>query len=94
MIRFKRISQTNGMMVFVENGDNFGKVEEALVSMRKVVAWKIRATERSVLDKIFKSGGASGKGVIVPHNMIKAIGDIMIISKAAIPSYPEEVDSN
>jgi len=33
-------------------------------------------------------GGA--KGVIVPHQLVKAIGDVMIINKAAIPSYSEE----
>jgi len=31
------------------------------------------------------------KGVIVPHQLVKSIGDVMIISKAAVPSYnPEE----
>ena len=31
----------------------------------------------------------SAKGVIVPHQLVKSIGDIMIISKAAVPSYSE-----
>jgi sporulation protein YlmC with PRC-barrel domain len=32
----------------------------------------------------------SAKGVIVPHQLVKSVGDIMIISKAAVPSYSEE----
>jgi sporulation protein YlmC with PRC-barrel domain len=93
MIRFKRISETQDMKVFVENGDYFGEVEEAMVTMRKVAAWKIRATKSSILEKIFRTGASGGgKGVIVPHNLIKAIGDIMIISKSAIPAYPEDTN--
>lgn len=91
MIRFKRISSTEDMKVFDENGDYFGEIEEALVTMRKVVGWKIRATKNSILERVFRSGASqSGKGVIVPHNLIKACGDIMIISKAAIPSHSDD----
>jgi sporulation protein YlmC with PRC-barrel domain len=91
MIRFKRISETTDMKVFVETGDYFGEIEEALITHRKVAAWKIRATKNSTLERIFRSGGGvSGKGVIVPHNLIKAVGDIIIISKAAIPSYAQD----
>ena len=90
MIRFKKISETEDMKVFVENGDYFGDIEEALITSRKVAGWKIKSTKNSVLDKIFRTGKAgSGRGVIVPHNLIKAVGDVFIISKAAIPSYQE-----
>lgn len=91
MIRFKRISETQDMTVFVENGDYFGEVEGTLLTMRKVTAWKIRATKNSILEKVFRTGGQSGKGVIVPHSLVKAVGDIIIISKGAIPSYPEDI---
>jgi len=33
-------------------------------------------------------GGA--RGIIVPHQFIKAIGDIMIINKSAVPVQVEE----
>jgi len=92
MIRFKRMSEIQDMKVFVENGDYFGEIEGAQLTMRKLSAWKIRATKNSILEKVFRTGGQSGKGVIVPHNLIKAIGDIMIISKGAIPSYPDDQD--
>ncbi|MBD3318628.1 hypothetical protein GF342_01835 [Candidatus Woesearchaeota archaeon] len=91
MIRFKRISETTDMKVFTEYGDYFGEVEEARVTMRKVADWKIRATKNSILERIFQSGaGGGGRGVIVRHDFIKAIGDIMIIKKEAIPAYPED----
>jgi sporulation protein YlmC with PRC-barrel domain len=31
----------------------------------------------------------SAKGVIIPHNLVKSIGDIMIINRSAIPNAPE-----
>ena len=46
----------------------------------------MKATKNSYLTKVL--GGA--KGVIVPHNLVRAIGDVLIVSKNAIPSYEEE----
>ena len=40
----------------------------------------------SFLNKVL----GSAKGVIVPHQLVKSIGDIMIISRAAVPSYSDE----
>ncbi len=91
MIRFKKISEMQGMKVFVENGDYFGEVEDALITLRKVSAWKVRSARNSILEKVFTSNGnAGGKGVIVPHGLVKAIGDVVLISRSAIPNYPEE----
>ena len=28
----------------------------------------------------------SARGVIVPHQLVKAVGDVMVISKSAVPS--------
>jgi len=53
----------------------------------KVFGWKVKATKGSFLNKVL----GSAKGVIVPHQLVKAVGDILIISKTAVPSYsPEE----
>jgi sporulation protein YlmC with PRC-barrel domain len=52
----------------------------------RVYGWKIKPTKESRLSKAI--GGA--KGVIVPHKLVDAIGDIMIISKAAIPTKGNE----
>ena len=74
------------MKVFTDAGDYFGDVEESLLTMNKVFGWKIRATKNSSLHQML--GGV--KGVIVPHQLVKAIGNIMIISKSAIPSFEDK----
>ncbi len=86
MLKMKKISETFDMKVFTDMGDYFGDVEEALLTQSKVYGWRVRASRNSFLSKII----GSAKGVVVPHQLVKAIGDIMIISKAAVPSYSEE----
>lgn len=86
MLKLKQISDTYNMKVFTDLGEYFGDVEEAILTMNKVFGWRIRSTKSSSLSKLL--GGA--KGVIVPHQLVKSIGDIMIISKAAIPSAEVE----
>ncbi|MBW2990134.1 PRC-barrel domain-containing protein [Candidatus Woesearchaeota archaeon] len=87
MLKMKRISETFEMRVFTDTGDYFGDVEEAILTQNKVFGWRVRATKNSFLNKVL----GSAKGVIVPHQLVKSIGDIMIINKSAVPSYgPEE----
>ncbi|HHE36459.1 MAG TPA: photosystem reaction center subunit H [Candidatus Woesearchaeota archaeon] len=87
MLKMKRISETYEMKVFTDTGDYFGDVEEAILTQNKVFGWRVRATKNSFLNKVL----GSAKGVIVPHQLVKSLGDIMIISKSAVPSYgPEE----
>lgn len=84
-LNLKRISEVFDMKVFTDGGDYFGEVEECIITLNKVYGWRVKATKNSVLNKIL--GGA--KGVIVPHQFVKAIGSIMIINKSAIPSYED-----
>ena len=87
MLKMKRISETYDMKVFTDTGDYFGDVEESILTQNKVFGWRVRASKNSFLNKVL----GSAKGVIVPHQLVKSTGDIMIISKAAVPSYgPEE----
>ena len=83
MLKMKKISETYDMKVFTDNGEYFGDVEESILTQNKVFGWRVRATKNSFLNKVL----GSAKGVIVPHQLVKSIGDIMIISKAAVPSY-------
>ena len=83
MLKMKKISETYDMRVFTDNGEYFGDVEESIVTQNKDFGWRVRATKNSFLNKVL----GSAKGVIVPHQLVKSIGDIMIISKAAVPSY-------
>jgi len=82
MLRLKKISETYGMKVFTDAGDYFGDVEEVVIAGNKVSGWRVRATKNSFLTKVL----GSAKGVIVPHQLVKSIGDIVIISKSAVPS--------
>ena len=82
----KNITDTFNMKVFTDTGDYFGDVEEVMLTSTKVYGWRVRATRNSFLTRVL----GSAKGVIVPHSLVKAIGDIVIISKAAVPNYGEE----
>ena len=86
MLKMKKISETYDMKVFTDNGEYFGDVEESILTQNKVFGWRVRATKNSFLNKVL----GSAKGVIVPHQLVKSIGDIMIISKAALPTSSEE----
>ncbi len=86
MLKMKKISDTFEMKVFTDTGEYFGDIEESILTSTKVFGWKVKATRNSFLSKVL----GSAKGVIVPHQLVKAIGDILIISKTAVPSYSEE----
>lgn len=83
MLNMKRISETYEMKVFTDSGDYFGDIDEIILQNNKVSGWRVRATRSSFLNKVL----GSAKGVIVPHQLVKSIGDIMIINKSAIPNY-------
>ena len=90
MLKMKRLSETFEMKVFTDTGDYFGDIEESILTTTKVFGWKVKATKNSFLNKYL----GSAKGVIVPHQLVKAVGDILIISKTAIPSYSPEESEN
>ena len=89
MLKVKKISDAYDMRVYTDSGEYFGDIEESILTTNKISGWRIRATKNSFLTRVL--GGA--KGVIVPHQFVKAIGDIVIISKSAIPSYEEKEES-
>jgi sporulation protein YlmC with PRC-barrel domain len=90
MLKMKRISECYDLKVFTDSGEYFGDVEEAILTQTKIFGWRVRATKNSFLNKIL----GSAKGVIVPHQLVKSVGDVMIISRSAVPSYnPEEEES-
>ena len=86
MLKMKRLAETYDMKVFTETGEYFGDIEESILATNKVFGWRVRATKNSFLTRVL----GSAKGVIVPHQLVKSMGDIMIISRAAVPSYSEE----
>ncbi len=83
MLKMKRMTETYDMRVFTEEGDYFGDIEEVILGANKVNGWRVKASKGSFLQKVL----GNAKGVIVPHQFVKAIGDIMIINKQAVPAY-------
>ncbi len=79
-MRVKKITEVIGTKVYTDAGEFFGEIEEVNLFENKVDGWKIRVGG-SVMSLI---GGA--RGVIIPHQFVKAISDIFIINKTALPS--------
>jgi len=82
----KKITDVLGTKVYTDSGTFFGEVEEANLSENKIDGWRIKVGG-SIMSLI---GGA--KGVIIPHQFVKAISDIFIINKAALPSRDSEIE--
>ena len=85
-MKVREISEVLGMRVYTDSGDYFGEVEEVNLFENKIDGWRIRVSG-GVLPLI---GGA--RGVIIPHNFVKAISDVFIINRSALPSQPTHSD--
>ena len=84
--RIKKISETLGTKVYTDSGEYFGEIEEANLQENKIDGWRIKVGG-SIMSLI---GGA--RGVIIPHNFVKAISDVFIINKGALPSQESVID--
>ena len=82
-MRVRKITEVLGLRVYTDSGEYFGEVEEANLFENRVDGWRIRVGG-GVASLI---GGA--RGVIIPHQFVKSIGDVLIISSSALPSPPE-----
>ena len=88
MLKIKKLSEVIGRKVFTDSGDLFGIVEEVNLVDNKIDGWRIVVSRDSGLNAVL--GGA--RGVIVPQQFLKAIGDVLIISKNAVPLKEEDED--
>jgi len=86
MLQMKRVSEMYDMKVFTDTGEYFGDIEEAMLTQTKIHGWRVRSTKNSFLNRVL----GSAKGVVVPHQLVKSIGDIVIISKAALPNGADD----
>lgn len=84
MLRIKKISEVLGKHVYTSEGDYFGQVEEVNLINNKIDGWKIRISS-GIMSSI---GGA--RGVIIPHQFVKAIGDVFIVTKTSLPTMDTE----
>lgn len=83
MLKIKRVSEVIGKKVYTDTGDFFGIAEEVNLSENKIDGWRIKV-DSSVG---YALGGA--KGVIIPHQFVKAIGDVVVVSRNALPAREE-----
>jgi sporulation protein YlmC with PRC-barrel domain len=79
MLKIKKITEVIGKKVYTDTGDYFGEIEESNLVENKIESWRIRVAG-SMANFL---GGA--RGVIIPHQFVKAVGDIIIISRANLP---------
>ena len=79
MLKIKKISDIMGKKVYTDSGDYFGEVEESNLIENKIESWRIRVA--GSMSSFL--GGA--KGVIIPHQFVKAIGDVVIVSRSSLP---------
>ena len=86
MLQMKNVSEVENLRVYTDAGEFFGEIEEAIVKKNRVDAWRVRASKGSFLMKTMPGA----KGVQIPHQLVKSIGSIMIVARAAAPSYEEE----
>jgi sporulation protein YlmC with PRC-barrel domain len=88
MLKIKRLTEIVGQKVYTDQGEIFGFVEEVNLVDNRIEGWRIVVSRDSEHSNVL--GGA--RGIIVPHNFIKAIGDIVLISSNAIPLQKAEED--
>jgi sporulation protein YlmC with PRC-barrel domain len=79
MLKIKKLTDVIGKKVYTDTGDYFGEVEESNLVENKVESWRIKV----VSSMASFLGGA--RGVIIPHQFVRAIGDVVIISRASLP---------
>ena len=84
MLKIKKLSEIIGKKAYTDTGDFFGEVEESNLVDNKVDSWRIRIA--STMGGFL--GGA--RGVIIPHQFVKAVGDIVIVSRASLPLEEED----
>ena len=89
MLKILRISDVVGMKIFTDSGDYVGSVEEAEIVDNKVYGWRVKIARDAGIAAYL--GGV--RGLIIPHQYVKAMSEIIIISRAAVPAKEEITDN-
>lgn len=82
MLRVKKITEIIGKNVFTSDGDFFGQIDDVNLAENKIDGWKIK------VGSGFMSMFGGARGVVIPHQFVKAIGDVLIVNKNSLPSAP------
>ena len=80
MLRVKKITEVMGKHVFTSDGDFFGQIEDVNLVVNKIDGWKIK------VGSGFLASFGGARGVIIPHQFVRAVGDVVIINKNSLPS--------
>jgi len=86
MLRIKKLGEVVGKNVYTSDGDFFGQVEEINIVDNKIDGWKIK------IGGGFMNLLGGARGVIVPHQFVKAIGDVFIVNKGSLPLREDHSD--
>lgn len=86
MLKIKKISEVLGKKAYTDDGDFFGEIEEVNLVNNKIESWRIRLGPG--VTSIFNGA----RGVIIPHNYVKSIGDVFVVNQIAMPSKQEFSD--
>jgi sporulation protein YlmC with PRC-barrel domain len=86
MLKIRKMSEVIGKRVYTDGGDLFGIVEELNLLDNKVDGWRMVVSRESGMSSLL--GGA--RGIIVPQQFIKAVGDVILINKSAVPIKEED----
>ncbi len=89
MLKTRKVTDVLGMPVYTDEGYYYGDVEEAILQGNKIFGWKVKATKHSQLARVL----TGAKGATLPHNLVKSMGDIVVISRSALPAEDEETTS-
>jgi sporulation protein YlmC with PRC-barrel domain len=81
VLKILRVSDVVGMKIFTDGGDFIGTIEEANLVNNKVDSWRVRIARDSGVAAML----SGARGLIIPHQYVKAFGEVVLISKAAIP---------
>ena len=83
MLRVKKVSEIVGKNVFTSDGDFFGQIDDVNLTENKIDGWKIK------VGSSFLSMFGGARGVVIPHQFVRAIGDVVIINKNSLPMKTE-----
>ena len=84
MLRIKKVCDVIGRQVYTSEGDLFGQIEEVNLVDNKIEGWRIK------IGSGFMNMLGGARGVIIPHQFVKAIGDVFIMNKSSLPIKEDE----
>ena len=83
MLRIEKLTRMIGKHVYTSEGDYFGQIEEVNLEDNKIAGWRIR------VGSGFMGSLGGARGVVIPHQFVKAIGDVFIINRGSLPRKEE-----